>query len=446
MKHFVKKSAVLLMAIAMVFATLGFTACSKEASKTYTVKVVDPDGNPYAGVEVQVCKANDANGFCISAPTNEQGVATFEVGKEITDTSVDLMDVHLLGLRNEAGKLMNLPPYLSYAEPITMRRGQTITVQVSYRTPKSGTGKGGYTTRKVGDEYIEEFDMSIFDPYVVEEAAYRVKFSDAEQKIYFAFKPIEAAIYKVYSVGEVDASITELFGSLDNAVRNPHDPDYQNDNISDTDTNFSYEFEVGESVLLQGDKRIYFEMALEKAAHVNTDFFVYFEYVGELDVPSLTTVDVTPQKALTDYADQSGAFVDADLSGDYVLNTTDGYYYVGDLSGPTLIATLGTYEALNPRHEGKVVIPRGMDAGFMTVSENQSILVIKEGIYYNYLPLVTEYVKKSNSDGRYPVTAELKQFLEDYILLIGGAKEHAQSELGFLPAGKEWLFACGYYA
>ena len=438
MKLVLKKSALLFVAIVMLFATLGLTACNKEASNIYTVKVIDPDGNPYAGVYVQVCKSGDANGFCVAALTNEQGVATFEIGKEITDTSVNLMDVHLLGL----------PPYFSYAEPVTMSRGQTITIQVSYRVPKRGTGKGGYTTDESLGETTERFDMSIFDPYVVEEAAYRVKFSDAEQKIYFAFAPTDAAVYKVYSVGEVDASITELFGDRDSGIRNPHDAAYQSDNISDTDKNFSYKFAVGESVFQQLDKHVYFEMALEDASHVNTDFYIYFEYEGEYDAGSaVEPIDVLPKAALTPYGEQDGEYSYVEFTATCTLSPEDGYYHVDVPGNPVLVATLGTYASLNASHTEEV-IPRGMAVGFMTRSETVGLTIQKSDAYYNYLPLVTEYVKNSNSESRYPVTAELKTFLEDYILRASGnPKGWAQQEIGtFLPDDVAWLFVCGYYA
>lgn len=53
---------------------------SKEESKTasFTVKVVDTDGNAVAGAMVQVCKDS-----CIPAKADENGVATFPI--EITD-------------------------------------------------------------------------------------------------------------------------------------------------------------------------------------------------------------------------------------------------------------------------------------------------------------------------------------------------------------------------
>lgn len=47
-----------------------------DSKVTYTITVVDQDGNAVAGVEVQMC---DVNGICLlPVVTNENGIATFE--------------------------------------------------------------------------------------------------------------------------------------------------------------------------------------------------------------------------------------------------------------------------------------------------------------------------------------------------------------------------------
>ena len=53
---------------------------------TYTVKVVDTDGNPMANVAVQICKET-----CLPGMTNDEGVAVFNVVED--DYKVSFMTV-----------------------------------------------------------------------------------------------------------------------------------------------------------------------------------------------------------------------------------------------------------------------------------------------------------------------------------------------------------------
>ena len=437
MKHILKKSAVLFLAIALTLATFGFVGCAKEDPKTYTIKVIGPDGNPYTAAQVQICKANDANGFCIAAFPDEQGVITFEIGKEITDTSANLMDVHLL----------NLPPYYTYQEPVTMRRGDSITVYVTERVPKKGTGTGSYSEDKLGNERLE------IDPYEVEEAAYKMKFTDAAQHIFLAFAPISEGIYKVYSVGDVDVAVTQLSGNMKGVLWNSHDDAYTHHDISETDKNFSYEFEVEPAIFSQLDPRLYFEVELEDPAHVNTDFYIYFEYVDDF-IPKTgpETVPVEPKKTpepFADYAASAYTYRDAPLTGQFVYTLcSDGFYHAGEtIDDPILVASLGKDPELNEKHTGSDVnAPRGYAIGFTLQYKDGGSLTFSDDVTYskNYYPLVEAYTKASNSDGRYGVTEELKEFLEGYIARTV-AKDWVQGSIGFLPKGDEWLWACGYY-
>lgn len=455
MKSVIKRWVVLITAIVMIFSVIAIAACTNPSnSSDYTVKVIGVDGLPYAGVRIQPCKveANGELGMCypVFIPTDGNGVASLTAGKDFNDPAgVDEIEIHLDGL----------PVYLTYTAP-RMHKGETVTIELKEKidTPLSGTGTGNYDIDNITGEVSDKIDLSSFDPYVVvEKGSYRLRFTSATQKIYFEFRTDYKAVYKVSSAGKIDVSVTQILGTRMTGLRNPGDAKYGNDNVSATDKNFSYEFEVSPSLIEQerGMGKCYFEVALENAGDINKDAIIYFEYVDEWEEKKgPATVDVLPEKTLSDFQDMSGKFVYADLSGDFKYEMgTDGYYHVGDKNGPILCASLGMDSDLNERHDGYGNAPRALDKGFTLQYKSGASLTVSDGktYSYNYYPLVEAYTKASNKDGRYGLTEELKNFLDAYINQMGGTKSWVEDRLaeeyGYLPLpeGEEWLWNCGYY-
>ena len=441
MKNIAKKAAIVLTVLALSLSAFSLVACNK-SKYDYTVKVVGPDGAPYTSAFVQPCEVGSDGELSTcydGVKTDSKGVAHFTLGKEIPNKKANQIEVHLLGL----------PVYLTYEKP-RMHKGETVTIQLTEKlsTPSKGTGKGGYTTDILGNPL---FDMDIYDPYIVGVGAYAFKFTSADQKIYFEFKADYEAVYKVYSVGKIDASVTQLTGTKSSGIRNTGDEEFRNDNVSATDKNFSYEFEVSPELLEQDNGACYFEIALENAADVNKDAIICFEEVDEYVDDTVQDEPVYPSETLEDFDEYEYSrytYVDVSLydadTGDFTYEMgDDGFYHVGDKTGPVLVASLGKDIELNDKHTGDVLnAPRGYEVGF-TLQYKEGGGLTYEG--KNYYPLVEAYVKASNSDGRYGVTEELKTFLTAYIGTVV-AKSHVEEVLGtYLPEGKEWLWACGYY-
>ena len=433
MKNITRKLFVVLIAVVMAFSALSLAACNDEPSTTYTVKVVGPDGNPYTAALVQPCvvEADGELGACYpGVATDSNGVAVLEIGKSIPSESTDLIEVHLL----------ELPPYLTYTAP-RIRRGDDVTITLSVKTeaqldkPKSGNGTGGYYP----DPVLGDLGDHVFrcDPFVVGEGAYALKFTAADQKIYFAFESDYEAIYKVYSFGDIDVSVTQYFGTTMTGLHSGG-AEYHHDNISATDKNFSLEFEVSPENIIQNNNMgvCYFEIALENADDVNKSGIVCFEYVDEYQKKTDDVVDVTPAVALTSYANQANSvFVDVDLlSTGECKKGNDGYYYIGD---NRIIAVLGN----------ETSGPRGLDGlSFIKIYEQGQLLSFKvDGVVKNYLPLVTAYTDAANDAGHYPLTDELIDFFTVY-MNVTNAVASLQSKLStVLPVGQEWLVWCGYY-
>lgn len=442
MKKLIGKWVVLITAIAMIFSIAAIAGCTGDSASTnngYTVKVVGLDDLPYTTALVQACEVEDNGSLstCYNGKaTNSEGVVFLEIGKDITNAKANHMEIHLL----------NLPPYLTYTAP-RMHKGEEVTIKLreNVKEAESGTGEGSYTTDALNNTRLS------FDPYIVGEGAYRLKFTSAEQNIYFAFQADEEALYKVYSVGTIDAAIKQIYGTVDTGYF-PGGEEDGNDNVSATDKNFSYEFEVSPSLIEQNDGVCYFEVSLKNSSDVNKDAIICFEYVDEwVEEKKPETVDVLPkQQPLPVFPQQKGEFVDAGLFGDFVYEMgADGFYHVGDENGPILCASLGQDTELNERHTGNGNAPRTYDIGFtLQYREKGQSFTVSDGKTYskNYYPLIEAYTKASSSDGRYGVTEELKEFLDAYINEMGGTKLWVEKELWYpLPEGEEWLWACGYY-
>ena len=442
MKSITKKIAVVLLVCLLAVSVIALIACDKDPVNpgVYTVKVVDASGNPYTAALVQLCKIESSGSLSTcyeGVKTDAQGVAKLTIGTEIPDKDVDYVEVHLLGL----------PSYLTY-DAVKMHKNETVTVTVkqgTLATPKSGNGTGSYL-ESLG-EITNQINDETFKPYVVEEGAYAFKFTAATQKIYFEFRG-EEGVYKVYSVGAVDAKVVHLQGTLNGGIRYYDEDEFISDNVSSTDKNFSYQFEVSPELIEQtqaGNESItygavYFEVALANSADVNKDSIIVFEYVKKYEPPKeLDTVDVKPAKNLTAYSNPVGSyFIEADLDGsvNYVLGD-DGYYHIDSKDGVLLIATLG---------KGGVT-PQGLELAFLDIYAQGQPFTFQDGdVYKNYYPLVKAYVDASNEEGRYPLTDELIEFFNKYIEVAMGGPSFLEEALNtHLPEGEEWLAWCGFY-
>ena len=437
-----RKLAIILVALVMVLSIV-LVACTDEPTHDYTVKVVGPDGAPYTSALVQPClvAADGELDMCYEGvETNDQGIAYLDIGKEIPTEDANEIEIHLLGL----------PSTLTY-QPVRMKKGETKTITLTkvqnsgpnLKTPISGTGTGSYEKDEETEEPTNSIDLATFDPYVVGEGSYLLKFDSAEQKIFYAFKADEGGKYKVYSTGDVDAAVIQLIGSRDYGLSCWPGEGFDNDNVSATDHNFYYEFEVDESAVQNG-VYTYFEVSLSNPADVGKEAVITFKYASEGQGGELT--DVYPSSQLNEYK-LIGEYVDAPIDGTckYVMGE-DGYYHLNDANGPVLVATLGTDKDVNKKHAGNDVSPRGLELGFTKIVAQGANLTIYDGDHaYNYIPMVTAYTAASNSEGRYPLTDELITFLNGYLVKSYGLDWFEENSGIDLPEKDPWLVWCGYY-
>ena len=430
MKHFTKRLAILFTVIATLLASLAVFAACGGSGGTYTVTVLDPDGNPFPNALVQPCvvESNGTLGTCFPSfvPTDANGVAVLEIGKEIPSKKVNHLEMHVhVGTPAQHEEL---PMHLTY-DPLRLHKNEAGTINIAAKTPiapKSGTGAGSYMADG------NQIELDDFDPYVVNdgEDIYTFKFTSADQKLFFAFVTDWPGNYRVYSVGAVDAAVTQLFGNPISGIRNMGGAENTNDNVSATDKNFSLDFVVEPSLLeqTQATGTSYFELSLSNPADVNKEGIVCFQFISDYEEDKTPdVVDVKPAKPLTPYDEQNGTYIDVPLNGFEPKKLADGYYHMSDeADSAVVVATLG-------KADGKIT-PNRLDASFIDIGTKNQALIFNSK---NYLPLVEAYTNATNSEGRYPLTDELIGFFTAYI--------DGMHILDDLPEGNEWLVWCGYY-
>ena len=268
-----RKIATILLATVLAVTCLLLIACKPDTPKNgsvadFTVKVIGPDGKPFTGVQVQPCLADGTTCFN-GKSVDSTGTATFDAEKDFNDANINELVIHLLGC----------PSYLEYDE-VTLSMGHSITVSLKMKQDDfdGGSGIGTYNAAS------NKIELSTFDPYKTKQGVYQIKFTSADSKIYFQFQGDQEypAIYKVYSIGEVDASITLLSGNKAIGLTRPTDAKYTNDNMTDTDKNFSLEFTHDDANLEQVGSLSWFEVSLVDSTAINKTFYIVFEYVNDL--------------------------------------------------------------------------------------------------------------------------------------------------------------------
>ena len=442
MKNATRKLALVLVALVMVLS-LVFAACEK--NHDYTVKVVDANGDPYTAALVQPCLVDETKpgglGECYEGKaTDENGVVYFDIGKEIKDKNADEIEVHLL----------DLPSNMTYT-PIKMKKGENKTITVTegnsgpqIKNPLRGTGVVNY---QEGSEGAIDTENG-FDPFIVVTGSYALTFTSATQKIYYGFQPLFKGNYKVYSTGTIDPSITMMLGTKMNGLYCWHEDEYQSDNISATDKNFSYEFSVDE-MIMDLNECVYFEVALEDANGVDVDAVITFEYVSDGQGGGDDVTDVYAQEDLVHYAEPTGEYHDVPIDGSaeaFVTTDYDNFYHYGNEYGPIVFANLGTDPALNDRHVGMSTYPIGLDISFTQIVAQGANLIfsINDGLC-NYYPLAEAYTTYSNGNGRYPLTDELIVLLDSYLTQKYTVDLFEQQNNVTLPDENPWIVWCGYY-
>lgn len=276
---------VLAMVVSMLVACRSDkTPSSADDSDTadFTVKVVGLDGKPFTNVRVQPCLADGTVCFNIFKKVDENGTVTFNA-TEFDDGYSDATELEI--------HLADLPVFLTYEAP-KVKKGNSVTITLKMNVGEvlGGRGTANYLAENPtrldteNDEFSPYLVGSIPNGPIFDFGVYEFEFTSATQKIYFQFKGDEdLSKYVVYSVGDVDAQITWLQGSVEKGIFKQDDDKFHNDNISDSDANFRLEFYHNQTIIDEADSTTWFEITLSNSQHVNKTGYIVFEYVGDYE-------------------------------------------------------------------------------------------------------------------------------------------------------------------
>lgn len=411
-----------LFSLICLLSILPVGGCSLFNKSTgYSVNVLLPDGTKAKNIEVEAYDGTSVT----KVNTNDEGVAKFNLPSK--DYSVY---VYNQGYALKAGTVIN-----------DSNKNPTVTLsQVS--TISSGDG-------------------SMYNPYIVNEGVYEAKTSN-ELITYYGFRPTRPGKYIVESWANptIDAE-GGFYGNNDQYVL--ENPTIQDSN-SGADFNFSFELNIAlEEFINTGEFDDKGNMIYEKDSNGNyipggsykigisnknlleeSKFPISIKWVENYERPKINAEIVKVEETLTQFVDNNNTdyiYKEAKLNGltNVIYNENDGYYHVDSVDGYVLVAKISEPCPYLDRAFSKVNKDTGENEGILATTS-----IILDNGTKDYSNFVKEYEKYCNSDGVYPVTNELKTFLEYYYLnnkdwITSLSQEVVVDEYG-------WLFACGYYA
>lgn len=305
--------------------------------------------------------------------------------------------------------------------------------------------------------------------------AYRLTFTSPGQVYYLQYKPRLNGTYTLESLADVTAEevnprLDVYSGSF--AYKNPN-PDYT---INDGGAsgiftkNFLYGMQIDKLEIggvfpftIRCDSRVEYPVSVDFIFKRNGGFDRNWEKY-EMVIPtenfynadgSLKQIPNFPEKTFIDCGNEPGNTKHI-LDGSYYGYSDpekggDGYYHVknsdGSLSENLLYAKITQpNQAVDFMNDLVTLRFNGKDYTFMI--RGYSGVKGFEGV--DHLKDVPTYRDCVNSDGVYPVTQELKNFLFGFSMSSSyffDGEGHAEIEIGLSSNDEnQWLFGCGYYA
>lgn len=385
--------------LSLLGVSILLSSCASD-SPSLKVKVLRPDGSVETNVKVRWSNEEESTDFI---KVNSKGVAT---SKGIDVKEGLTYDVHL-----------SIPYTSSYTynpNIYKQKLDEELTITLSSFDP------------------IQNGEGSKTNPYQINTGLFRVPVSEANEKIYYEFLPTQTGKYEFESLVESKGEVTPSFYSLGYMIspieRSPISP------ISEDNVNFKYELTV-------------YDYEIENNQAINPLLFA-----ASADVEGVYTMKVT---RVGDYNENDDKIIDADLPTDLVecdisgdslkdigfeagpveeaIKGDDGYYHLFSQDGPIAMVNIG----------------RDGTADFVGnfLAMPVQIILDERVCYNNYIQAYAPYL---NSDGVYPLTDELKEFLIKYSDAQGLFESYGFIASWYEPGydfgpGANYLYACSYY-
>ncbi|MDE7076736.1 MAG: hypothetical protein K2O62_05390 [Clostridia bacterium] len=292
--------------------------------------------------------------------------------------------------------------------------------------------------------------------------AYRVSLENADSKVFFQFRPDKNGMYTVTSMVDVTANeinpIMELYNGNSQYIA-PTPAKTQDDGGSENTytKNFKMEYtlspeEVGGVMIF----RLFSTCRNADAYPMTVDFIL--DRDGDFANRYDAAEDIKPTEKFDEVASSilnpAGTFtycarrpgvVNRRLDQKSVKLYDDGYYYYYDSLTDTRLERV--YAQLRKRTEVS-------DESFYSGGHVRLYYIVgADGVPKNYEEFIRGadgYGAHCNGDGVYPVTEELKEFLQAYSVsqrYFNDGNGWAETEAKYnSDEDSQWMFACGYYA
>lgn len=350
--------------------------------------------------------------------------------------------------------LQNIPEGYTYNPNIyyVTNRRPTATVEIYKLNGHYNTGEDLYET------IIEVTKMG----------AYRATIEDRDDVVYYQFQPVLNGYYTIESC--VDTTFNEVNPFMDIYFGNPAAKYYETtlddgSDYCDTYTkNFSYTIRRS-----QDEVKSAFAFGV-RASHKTNQFPVYVDFIisrGEdYERPSLEGVPKTPEEnfAEADFTWDTGTWTWAEnwtattttmFDEDNFVLHTDGYYHLKDFATGG-VSDKKLYVMINQSIDQRPL--RDYESFGVVTSVNLLVLAnvsgpptdpMKNINGYRYNEFVQEYSLYTNADGVYPVTKEMRDFLQEFAIsqryFADGQGTFETNNGVYAEENDQWLFACGYY-
>lgn len=327
--------------------------------------------------------------------------------------------------------------FFNYAanENVTfLRMGETFTVNAGYSMAAVALEKGvTYYYRAINDSdaaasvpLLVASPLSSYIEHAGKAGTVDVIVGSADTNAIIAFAATEAGEYKATVQGEALAYIVNSESApYEQMISAPSDGDYaQNANASAS---------VAPKAASQGYPT-YFAVAIKASAYPVT-VQVKLEQTAKSNY-TYTVVQVT--ETLSKYADapenKELAYVPMDATADLVYNSTDKYYHLGTIDGPVVVISLTRELNVTRFSEGgmfaylDLIDSRLASYAFTDPDNDKNTLdytIFLRGfseydmegrrpVIPSQITTETYYAKYVNADGVYPLTQELKSFIERF--------------------------------
>lgn len=291
---------------------------------------------------------------------------------------------------------------------------------------------------------------------------YRATFTNAEQAkngLLFLYAPVREGKYSIESIVDITANEINPIANVYFGSRQF----FKEDSFTVLDTggvsasytkNFKYDVQLRKDEIGQGIGQgnvfrylIRFNSRISNVSYpFNIDFYVSYQGKADENKDDSVTVSVKEdfdarKEQIPDWNQTGKKWRYADtnkylLGSAYKFNEEDGLWHVwdGENFGEVLWAKI---------NKDSILIQTDSGSGFM-----DGLVSTKYLNGYNYDLFVAAYADNTNKDGCYPVTEEIRLFLQNYAV----AQRYFMDGRGWAEAHgyksseeDQWLFNCGYY-